>query len=82
MCAGKSRLSKGPGVFKESACELDVVQLAKTWLPSRNEVKHLKIRFALVGYTNATQNMSVDIFTNNRAGKMLIWHGIVGARCA
>ena len=82
MCAGKGRLSRRPGIFKECACELNVVQLAKAWLPSRHEVKHLKIRLALVGYTNATQHMPVDIFTHNGIGKMLIWHGIVGARYA
>ena len=82
MNARKIRFGRRPGIFKESACELDVVQLAETWLPSLSEVKHLKIRFALVGYTNVTQNMSVDIFTHNGAGKMLIWHGIIGARYA
>ena len=82
MNAGKSKLSRRPGIFKESACGLDVIQLAKTWLPSGHEVKHLEIRFALVGYTNDTQHMPVDIFTHNGVGKMLIWHGIVGARYA
>ena len=81
MRAGKSRLSRRLGIFKECACELNVVQLAKTWLPSRHEVKHLRTRFAIVGYTNATQHIPVDIFRNNGIGKMLIWHGIVGARC-
>ncbi len=82
MNAWKTKLGRRPGIFKESACELDVVQLAETWLPSLSEVKHLKIRFALVGYTNVTQNMSVDIFTHNGAGKMLSRHGVVGARYA
>ena len=82
MNGRKSRLGRRPGIFKESAGELDAIQLAEAWLPSRNEVKHLRIRHALVGYTNATQNMSVDILTHNRAGKILIWHGIVGARYA
>ena len=82
MYAGKGRPSRRPGIFKECVCELNVVQLAKAGLPSRHEVKRLKIRVALVGDTNAIQLMPVDILTQNGIGKMLIWHGIVGARYA
>ena len=76
------RLGSGPGIFKVSTCELDVVQLAKAWLLSLSKIKSLRIDNALVSDANAAQKMNVNTITSNGASKMLIRHGVVSARNA
>ena len=80
--AGKSRPSRRPGIFKKCTGKLDVIQLAKARPPSRDKVKRLKIRLALECDANAALLLLVLVFTLLGVSKMLIRHGIVGARNA
>ena len=82
MSEHNGRLGSGPGSFKVSTCELDVVQLAKAWLLSLSKIKSLRVGYALVNDANAAQNMNVNTTTRKAASKMLIRHGVVSARNA
>ena len=76
------KLGIGPGIFKVSTCELDVVQLAKAWLLSLSKIKSLRVGYALLSDANAAENMNVNTITSSGAGKMLARHGVVSAMYA
>ena len=82
MNGRNGRLGSGPGILKISTSKLDAVQLAKAWLLRINEIKHLQIGDALVFKTNAAQHMNIDTIAGNGPSKVLIRHGVIGARNA